>query len=231
MRNSYCTKCKVELSHTESVCPLCGTRITSETENSYGAYPSTVEEVPLSRKHTALKGLIVLLFPALCCFAIDIFVDGHISWGPYIWGAEACFFMFAFLPKLFKKPKTSLCLLADTAVTVGYLYVIGIKSGSTDWVLPLGLPLACLAALLVFSVLKTIQMKKSSRMFKFAAVICTIGVYAFATEVVIGIFKYGAFTLGWALPAVPPILFISAVLFFIELNRPLKDRLIRAVFL
>jgi len=231
LKNSYCSKCKIELSHTETVCPLCGTRTISESEDSLGAYPSNVEEVPLSRKHTALKGLVVLLFPALCCFAIDILVDGNISWGPYIWGAEACFFMFAFLPKLFKRPKIGLCLLADTAVTIGYLYVIGVKSGSIDWVLLLGLPLACLAALLVFSVLKTIQMKKTSQMFKIAAVICALGIYAFAIEVVIGIFKYGAFTLGWALPAVPPILFISAVLFFIEFNSPLKDRLIRAVFL
>ena len=164
MRNSYCTKCKVELSHTETVCPLCGTRIAPQADDSYGAYPSNVEQVPLSCKHTALKALIVLLFPALCCFAIDMLVDGHNSWGPYIWGAESCFFVFAFLPKLFARPKMSLCLLADTVAMVAYLYVIGIKSGSTQWVLPLGLPLAVLAGLLVFSVFKTIALKKSSNM-------------------------------------------------------------------
>lgn len=231
MRNLYCTKCRVELSHTETVCPLCGTQIAAQSDDTYGAYPSNVEQVPLSNKHSALKGLIVLLFPALCCFIIDILVDGHISWGPYIWGAEACFFVFAFLPKLFKKPKTSLCLLADTAVTVAYLYVIGVKSGSTDWVLPLGLPLVFLAGVLVFAVLKTIQLKKPTQMFKSAAIICTLGVFALAIQVVIGIFKYGAITIGWALPVVLPTLIISAVLFYIEFNSPLKDRLLRAVFL
>ncbi len=231
MRNSYCTKCKVELSHTETVCPLCGTRVAVQVDDTYGAYPSNVEQVPLSCKHTALKGLIVLLFPALCCFVIDMLVDWHINWGPYIWGAEACFFVFVFLPKLFARPKMSFCLLADTAVTVAYLYIIGVKSGSTQWVLPLGLPLAVLAGLLVFSVLKTIQLKKSTHMFKIAAVISTLGVFALAIQVVIGVYKYGAITIGWALPVVLPTLIISAVLFYIEFNSPLKDRLLRAVFL
>jgi len=231
LKDLYCLKCNVELSPTETVCPLCGTRIASETEDLYGAYPANSETVPLSRKHTALKGLIVLLFPAFCCFVIDILVDGTISWGPYIWGAEACFFMFAFLPKLFIRPKMSICLFADTAVTAAYLFLIGYLADSTEWVLPLGLPLAALAGLLVFSVLKTVSMKKLSRMFKSAAIICTLGVFTLATELVIGIFKYGTLTLGWALPVLLPALLISAVLFYIEFNSALKDRLVRAVFL
>ena len=231
LKDLYCSKCNVGLSPTEIVCPLCGSQIASDTEDSYGAYPANSQAVPLSRKHTALKGLIVLLFPAFCCFAIDILVDGTIGWGPYIWGAEACFFMFAFLPKLFNRPKTSVCLFADTAVTAAYLYLIGHLAGSTEWVLPLGLPLSALAGLLVFMVLKTIQMKKLSRMFKSAALICTFGVFALATELVIGIFKYGTLTLGWALPVLLPALLISAVLFYIEFNSALKERLVRAVFL
>ena len=231
MRNTYCTNCRIELSYTETVCPLCGERIASESDDTYGAYPSNVEKVPLSRRHTALKGLIVLLFPALCCFIIDMAVDGHISWGPYIWGAEACFFTIAFLPKLFKKPKASICILADTAVLAAYLFVIGLESGSTEWVLPLGLPLAALTGLLVFLLLKTIQMKKPSQMFKSAAVICTLGVFVLAIQVVIGMFEHGTIAIGWALPVVLPTLFISVVLFYIEYNRALKDRLMRAVFL
>ena len=231
MRNSYCAKCKVELSHTETVCPLCGTQIATQSDDTYGAYPSNVEQVPLSRKHIALKGLIVLLLPALCCFVIDILVDGHINWGPYIWGAEACFFVFAFLPKLFEKPKMSLCLIVDTAAIVAYLYIIGLKSGSTQWVFALGLPLTIITALLVFSIWKTIELKRPSQMFKFAAVISTLDVFALAIQVVIGVYKYGAITIGWALPVVLPALIISAALFYIEFNSSLKNRLLRAVFL
>ena len=231
MKNSYCNKCKIELSHTETVCPLCGTRIAAVCNGTYGAYPSLTQEVPLSSKHTVLKALIVLLFPALCCFAINILVSGRVSWGPYIWGAEACFFVFAFLPKLFNRPKISLCILADTAVTVAYLYVIGIKSGSTEWVLPLGLPLALLAGLLLFSILKTIQLKKTSQLFKTAAIICTSGVFTLAVQIVIGIFKQGTITISWALPVILPTMVISALLFYIDFNSQLKNRLLRAVFL
>ncbi|MBP8639638.1 MAG: hypothetical protein KBI01_01870 [Oscillospiraceae bacterium] len=231
MRNSYCNKCKIELSHTELVCPLCGSRTAVESDNYFGAYPACVQAVPLNSKHTALKALIVLLFPALCCFAINILVSGHVSWGPYIWGAEACFFVFAFLPKLFNRPKVSLCILADTAATVAYLYIIGVKNGSTEWILPLGLPLALLAGLLIYSILKTIQMRKPTQLFKTAAVICILGIFSLAVQIAISVFQQGVVTIGWALPVILPTMVISSVLFYVEFNSQLKRRLLRAVFL
>lgn len=221
----------MELAHTETVCPLCGKHFASEPLDSCGAYPENSEEVPLASKHTALKGLIVLLFPALCCFIIDILVDGHISWGPYIWGAEACFFIFAFLPKLFNRPKLSYCLIADTVAIVAYLFLIGYINGSTQWVLPLGLPLASLSGLLLFSFFTIIQMRKLSHLFKAAAVLFTAGVFTLVIEVVIDMFNLGMITLGWTLPVFLPLLVTSAALFYVEYDCGLKERILRAVFL
>lgn len=229
MENHYCSKCRVELSHTETVCPLCGTRIIPESAAPYGAYPALSEKVPLASKHTALKGLILLLFPALCCFIIDILVDGHISWGPYIWGAEACLFVFAYLPKLFDRPKLSYCLIADTAITVAYLFMIGYINGSTQWVLLLGLPLTALSGLLLFSILTIIKHRKLSHLFKTAAVFFTAGVFVMAYEMVLDMFTFGMITLGWTLPVFLPLLVISTALFYIEYDCGLKARIVRAV--
>jgi hypothetical protein len=231
LKNHYCSKCRVELAHTETSCPLCGMPITSEAANSYRAYPASSEEVPLASKHTALKGLILLLFPALCCFIIDVLVDGHISWGPYIWGAEACLFVFAFLPKLFDRPRLSYCLIANTAVIVAYLFLIGYISGSTQWVLPLGLPLASLTGLLLFSLLTVIQERRLSHLFKVGSVFFIAGVFTLAVEIVIDMYNLGMLTLGWTLPVFMPLLITSAALFYIEYDCGLKARIVRAVFL
>lgn len=219
------------LAHTESICPLCGTPVIRNSSASDRAYPANSEEVPLASKHTALKGLIALLFPALCCFIIDILVDGHISWGPYIWGAEACLFVFAFLPKLFDRPKLSYCLIADTTVVAAYLFMIGHINGSTKWVLPLGLPLAALAALMVFSLVTIIKMQKLSNLFKSGALFFIAGVYTLAVEIVIDMYNLGTLTMGWTLPVFLPLLVASAALFYIEYNCGLKERIARAVFL
>ena len=231
MKNHYCKNCRVELAHTETVCPLCGTRIISESAAEYRAYPTSSEEVPLASKHTALKGLIALLFPALCCFIIDILVDGHISWGSYIWGAEACLFVFAFLPKLFDRPKLGYCLIADTAITVAYLFMIGHINGSIQWVLPLGLPLTSLFALMLFSVLTIIKQRKLSHLFKVASVLFTAGVFVMAFEIVLDMFILGMITLGWTLPVFLPLLITSTALFYVEYDCVLKARIVRAVFL
>ena len=41
---SKCLNCGVQLSHTESVCPLCQTRVKSSVQ--YSAYPAATEKVP-----------------------------------------------------------------------------------------------------------------------------------------------------------------------------------------
>lgn len=231
MKNTYCSNCNIELSHTETVCPLCGTRFKAESAENCGAYPSDVEQVPLTRRHVALKGLIVLLFPALCCFAVDFMEHGFLTWVLYIWGAETCLFTYAFLPKLFARPKLSLCLAADCAVTTGYLFLIGLIDGSTAWVLPLGLPITLLAGFMAYSFIEILRIKKLSQLFKSAALICTAGFYALAVQLVIGVFKHGALVVGWGLPVLLPSLFVSLLLFYIESDSELKDRIRRAVSL
>ena len=231
MQNSYCSKCELELSHTETVCPLCGTRFEACSGESFGAYPSNVEQVPLTRRHVALKGLIVLLFPALCCFAVDFMEHGFLTWVLYIWGAETCLFTYAFMPKLFAKPKLSLCLAADCAVTLGYLFLIGLIDGSTQWVLPLALPITLLAGFMAYSFIEILRIKKLSQLFKSAALICTTGFYALAVQLVIGIFRHGALVISWGLPVLLPSLIVSAVLFYIEFDSELKERIRRAVSL
>ena len=228
---SYCSKCGVSLSATEVVCPLCGKRIYTRVDDRPRAYPLNCEAVPLSSTRTALMGLIILLFPALCCFAVDILEDRFISWVMYIWGGEACFYTYIFLPKLFNKPKTSLLILASSAVTSGYLFLIGFLSGSGQWVLPLGLPVTFMSGAMVFAIYRTINIKKASQLFKSAVIILYTGFFAMAAELVIDIFLYGAPTFGWTLPVLLPLVCLSAAMFYLEYDSELKKRLLRAVFL
>ncbi len=227
----YCLNCGIELAPTEDVCPLCYTHMHTKADDTHRAYPSNCEAVPLKNPHTALVGLIILLIPSLCCLAIDFFNDGLISWVLYVWGGEACVFTYIFIPKLFRKLKISLCLIISSAVTVGYLFLIGYLSSSVKWVLPLGMPITFMTGLMIFAVLRVLKIKKVSKLLKSAVIIGLAGLFVIAVEAVIDIYELGTLTLGWALPVLLPLACISAALLYIEYNSGLKDRLQRAVYL
>jgi hypothetical protein len=185
------------------------------------------ERVPLTNRRAALTGLIVLLVPALCCLAADLADNGRIGWGPYLWGAEACVFVYLFLPGLFSKLKLILRFVLNAAVTAGYLYVIGLMLNATNWVLPLGLPLTVLASAALYSFIKTAKTAKVSLLLKLCICIGAAGLLSVALEGLIGLYQTARFALHWSLPVLLPSLAVAGILFFVEANSPLKARLIR----
>ncbi len=227
----YCSKCGVYLSETEDTCPLCGTQFVPGTDGKSRAYPANRQAVPIRSTNTALRGLLYLLIPLLCCLAIDFSEDGFISWALYIVGAETCLFTYVFLPKLLSRPKASYCIAASSAVTVCYFYLIGYLSGSVEWVLPLAVPLTGLAGSSLFSVIRILKIKKISQLFKSAVIISMAGFFVMTVEAVIDVYLMGELTFGWALPVLLPIVCVSAVMFYIEYDSELKERLQRAVFM
>ncbi|MDR1131707.1 MAG: hypothetical protein LBL15_04745 [Oscillospiraceae bacterium] len=231
---AYCYHCGVELLETESACPLCQWQVCggeNEAIPSRRAYPPNMESVPLNNRRRALTGLAVLLIPALCCLAIDLADNGSVNWGPYIWGAEACVFVYLFLPELFSRLRLLLRFVLNAAVTAGYLYVIGLMLNTTNWVLPLGLPLTFLASAALYSFIKTVKTAKVSLLAKLCIFIGAAGLLSAALEAVIGLYETARLALSWSLPVLLPALVIAGILFGIESNRPLKAKLIRILLL
>ena len=228
---SYCSKCGVELSHTEDACPLCGAQIHTKEDITQRAYPANMEAVPQTSPHIALRGLILLLFPVLCCLTVNLAKDGLVSWALYVAGADACIFTYAFLPKFFARPKASVCILVSSAVTSAYLFLVGHLSGSGEWVVPLGLPLIFLSGSTLFAVTRVLVIKKASKLFKSAVIICSSGFFAMAVEAIIDINRLGLLTLGWALPVFLPVACVTAALLYIEYDGELKNRLHKAVLM
>ncbi len=217
----------------ETICPLCGQKFahSDALEPSSCAYPSNVEKVSLNRKRSALTWLILLLIPAICCFAIDYLADGIVNWAPYVLGAEGCVFVYAFLPEVFTKSRLTLCVMSDTAITGGFLYLIGLMAGSASWVLPFGLPVTFLSGSLLFSVLKTAKSQKISTVIKSAVVLGLFGVYSIAFETLFDLFQNGVVNLHWSLIVLPLLFTFSGMLAYIESNRTLKEKLSRKLYI
>jgi len=225
---SYCYNCGVELLNTEAVCPLCHRKICN-IENGAAAlkraYPANLEKVPQSNKRLAVIGLIILLIPALCCLAADILDNGKINWGPYLWGAEGCIFVYLFLPELFSKLRLIIRFVLNAVVTAGYLYLIGLTANATNWVLPLGLPITLLASALLYSFIKTAKTAKISLLVKLCIFIGATGLFSVAVEAVIGLYGTAKLVLNWSLLVLFPSLVIVGILFCIESSRTLRDKI------
>ena len=229
----HCNNCGVELMQTENVCPLCGRNCAESNtiSSSPCAYPTNTEKVPLGRKRSAITWLVLLIIPAICCFVIDYLGNGIIDWAPYVLGAEACVFTYAFLPEVFTKSRLTLCVLSDTAITGGFLYLIGLMAGEASWVLPFGLPVTCLSGSLLFSVIKTAKSAKIPVLIKSSIVLGLIGIYSGAFETLFDLFQNGSVNLQWSLIVMPLLLTISGMLVYIESNRYLKERLSRRLYI
>jgi len=214
---SYCNNCGVELLHSVTVCPLCGQNCAAGDgiEPYPHAYPINVEKVPLKRRSSALRRLIILLIPAICCFAIDFLSDGIINWAPYVLGAEGCVFAYAFLPDVFTKSRLILCILSDTAA----------------WVLPFGFPVTFLSGSLLFAVIKTAKSAKISQLIKSAIVLALIGFYSFAFETLFSLFQSGGLNLHWSFIVSPLLLALSGMLVYINSNLSLKEKLSRKFYI
>lgn len=230
---SYCNNCGVELLHSVTVCPLCGQNCAASDgiEPYPYAYPSNVEKVPLKRRSSALRRLIFLIIPAICCFAIDFLSDGMITWAPYVLGAEGCLFAYAFLPDVFTKSRLILCIVSDTAITGGFLYLIGLMAGSAAWVLPFGFPVTFLSGSLLFAVIKTAKSAKISQLIKSAIVLALIGFYSLAFETLFSLFLSGGLNLHWSFIVSPLLLALSGMLVYINSNLSLKEKLSRKFYI
>ena len=141
----YCINCGVELADSETVCPLCGTRVfhpdmpRQQGEPPFPPDPmGHPEEVNRSGALFILTMLAVL--PIVICILCDWSVNGAILWSGYAAGGVALLYILAVLPLWFRKPNPvtfalpvtgTIGVLVTTVVTLlrylsrGHLYIFG----------------------------------------------------------------------------------------------------------
>ena len=140
----YCINCGVELADSETVCPLCGTRVfhpdmpRQQGEPPFPPDPmGHPEEVNRSGALFILTMLAVL--PVVICILCDWSVNGAILWSGYAAGGVALLYILAVLPLWFRKPNPVIFVPADFAAIGLYLLYINFATGG-HWFLTFALP-------------------------------------------------------------------------------------------
>ena len=127
----YCIHCGVELSDSETVCPLCGTRVfhpdlpRQQGEPPFPPEPSAhPEEVNRSGALFILTMLAVL--PIVICILCDWSLNGTIVWSGFASGGVLLLYILAVLPLWFRRPNPVIFVPADFAAIGLYLLYIGV---------------------------------------------------------------------------------------------------------
>ena len=123
----YCIHCGVELSDSETVCPLCGTRVfhpdlpRQQGEPPFPPEPSAhPEEVNRSGALFILTMLAVL--PIVICILCDWSLNGTIVWSGFASGGVLLLYILAVLPLWFRRPNPVIFVPADFAAIGLYLF-------------------------------------------------------------------------------------------------------------
>ena len=141
----YCVNCGVELADSETVCPLCGTRVfhpdlpRKQAPSPYPADPHGKPE-EVNRSGILFVMTMLALLPAVICLLCDWRINGGIVWSGYAAGAIGLLYVLIVLPMWFSHPNPVVFVPVDFAaigllltavvalvryVHAGYLYIFG----------------------------------------------------------------------------------------------------------
>ena len=233
---SYCVHCGVELADSERRCPLCGTEVLNPRapwrEPAERPYPSSLETVMrrIDRRYVALLIGVFLLIPVCVSLLCNLLTQHAVTWSGYVAGACALLYIWCALPLFFAAPRWPLLLGADFAAAALYLLLIERMTGGR-WFLPLGLPIAAIAAAAVIG-LAVFFRRRAGRplLVRTAAVLAAGGLACLLLEVCVDLYADGAVRFSWSPYALTPCLVLAAALLTLEHRKAFKEELRKRLF-
>lgn len=231
---AYCVNCGVELARGEPKCPLCGVvsinPLEQENQEVQESFPMRVEQI----EHVDLRGVgvmlaMILCIPVLVSILSDLAVNRSLGWSIYVAGAAGLGAIVFVLPMILAKPMPILCVSIDCAAIALFLLLIERLTGGT-WFLLLALPVTAVASAVIVGLTVFFTLRKDCPILTgIGLVLICAGIICMAIEVIVTNFLGGEL-IWWSLYAIVPCLIISAIAFFIESRKPLKEQLVKRLF-
>ena len=140
----YCVNCGVELADSETVCPLCGTRVfhpdlpRKQAPSPYPADPHGKPE-EVNRSGILFVMTMLALLPAVICLLCDWRINGGIVWSGYAAGAIGLLYVLIVLPMWFSHPNPVVFVPVDFAAIGLYLLYIDLVTKG-GWFLSFAFP-------------------------------------------------------------------------------------------
>ena len=230
----YCVNCGVELADSETVCPLCGTRVFHpdlSRPQADAPYPPDhhVKPEDVNRSGILFVMTMLALLPAVICLLCDWRINGGIVWSGFAAGAIGLLYVLIVLPMWFKRPNPVIFVPVDfVAIGLYLLYIdLAVKGG---WFLSFAFPVTAAIGLLLTAVVALVRYVRGGDLYIFGGALILAGGLAvlieFLINVTFGIHK----ALLWSIYPLAAGVILGGMLLVIAICKPLRKSLHRKFF-
>ncbi|MBQ8834458.1 MAG: zinc ribbon domain-containing protein [Oscillospiraceae bacterium] len=230
----YCINCGVKLADTEKKCPLCGVTACHpyiKQEEEVPLFPGQRYPTPQLPPRTAQIIITTLfLLPIFITLLCDLQINGAVVWSGYVVGALGMAYAIFVLPYWFRRPH-SVAFTALSFMAIGlYVFYINQASGG-DWFLTFALPVVGYVGTVVTAVAALLHRLRRGRLYIFGGAFLALGAFMPLMEyLIVATFCRPRFV-GWSLYPMTALLLLGAMLIFLALNQPARERMERKFFL
>ena len=231
----YCVNCGVELADSETVCPLCGTRVfhpdlpRKQAPSPYPADPHGKPE-EVNRSGILFVMTMLALLPAVICLLCDWRINGSIVWSGYAAGGVALLYITVVLPLWFRHPNPAIFVPVDFAAIALFLLYINFAVGG-HWFLSFAFPVTGAIALLITAVVTLMRYVPGGALYIFGGALILTGglnvLIEFLLHITFGI--EGMFV--WSIYPLTVCVLLGVMLLVVAVCKPLRRSLHRKFFL
>lgn len=229
----YCIKCGVNLSDTEKICPLCGTRVyhpdivQEEGENLYpkGKYP---------KKQAKALGMpiflsVAFLLPLLISMFCDMYLHQKITWSGYVIGALILAYIPIVLPLWFRKPNPVVFVPCTFVATGMYVWYVNYITGG-EWFLSFAFPVCGFFGIIITTVTVLLRYVKKGMFYIVGGAFVATGIFMPVFEFLLShTFRTVPFV-GWSFYILIVLALIGLYLIFLGFCRPAREFVERKFF-
>ena len=230
----YCVNCGVELAGSETVCPLCGTRVFHPDiprQDASAPYPvePRIRPEEVNRSGFLFILTVLALLPAVICLLCDWRINGGVVWSGFAAGAMAVLYVLIVLPMWFRHPNPVIFVPVDF-LTIGLylLYIdLAVQGG---WFLSFAFPVTGAIGLLLTAVVALVRYVHGGYLYIFGGALILAGGLAVLIEFLINV-TFGIHeVLLWSIYPLAAGVILGGMLLVIAVCKPLRKSLHRKFF-
>ncbi len=225
---SYCVHCGVELADSESICPLCGTKVIDPsrlTADSIPAFPSEEDHKPVNHRFAAKLISIFLIIPVLVTVIIDIFTVGGLTWSLYVMSGVLYIWSFVVVPIAWPNLSPHVHIGVAGLSTALFLLAIHIATGASGWYLPLALPIVLATVAAIELAAAVIRNKKMNVIRRGGLLFILLALLTTAIDLILN------HHITWSVYVAIPVVSLGMALFGVSYNRRICDWMRRNLFI
>ncbi len=228
----YCINCGANLENTESVCPLCDTKVYHPdffVAAQEPLYPA--DRMPKIKHHSnAFNGAIIILFliPIVVSFLADFHFDRNLGWFGYVLGAMLLGYIALALPMWFTKPNPVIFTPCFFAGAIGYLCYINDFTGG-DWFLTFALPVAGGFGIIATAFVTLLYYLKKGKLYVWGGAFILIGAFVTQIEYFMSV-TFSINFMGWSLYPFAVFVLLGVFLFYLAIHKTARETMERKLF-